>query len=102
MLQRMQPLRDKDLQRLSARKHRLEEAEAKDGRKRKAEVLGNGGHGGHGLNAWDAGAKLVGLGFGVFFFGSHICWGVELHFHVFLPPILHFNCCFNQGRVFLR
>lgn len=53
MLQRMQPLRDKDLQRLSARKHRLEEAEAKDGRKRKAEVLGNGGHGGHGLNAWD-------------------------------------------------
>lgn len=68
MLQRMQPLRDKDLQRLSARKHRLEEAEAKDGRKRKAEVSGNGGHGGHGLNAWDAGAKLVGLGFGVFFF----------------------------------
>ena len=53
MLQRMQPLRDKDLQRLGMRKRRSLE-EASDGGKRKAEVLGNGDHG-HGLNAWDAG-----------------------------------------------
>ena len=57
MLQRMQPLRDKDLRRLAARKRRaLEGPEADGGRKRKAEVLGNG-QDDHGLNAWDAGAQ---------------------------------------------
>lgn len=50
MLQRMEPLRDDDLQRLGQRKR-------VDCRKRKAEAVedpGNGANGlGHGLDAWD-------------------------------------------------
>eukprot|EP00438_Fugacium_kawagutii_P034442 Skav203485 [mRNA] locus=scaffold3956:14383:19514:+ [translate_table: standard] len=50
MLQRMEPLRDSDLQRLGERKR-------VDCRKRKAEAVevhhGNGANGGHGLDAWD-------------------------------------------------